>query len=106
MAKKSAKKATPKKAAKKPAKKAAAKPAKKKPAPKAAPPLPVGDEQIGYAAGAAWGVLHESGPQTIAALKKAVDHPTEITLMAIGWLAREGKLDFDTSGRTVKVALK
>lgn len=96
-AKKPAKKAAPKKTAPRKAKAVAAAPAAKS---------AVDDGQIGNAAGAVWGLLHDGGPQTIAAIKKAADAPSEVTLMAIGWLAREGKLDFVTSGRSLKVALR
>lgn len=110
MAKKTAKKKT----ATKPTKKAAgaapiAKPSAKK-APvkaKSAPPkLAVSNDQIGYAAGAVWSELHGKGWLTVAAIKKAVDFPPDTTTMAIGWLAREGKLDFLVSGRSVKVTLR
>lgn len=103
MAKKTAKKAAPKKAAKKAAPKKAA---KKKPASNGTATPMVSEEQIGYAAGAVWVALDAGKPLTIAAIKKAVDQPSDVTLMAIGWLAREGKLDFTVSGRSVKVELR
>lgn len=99
MAKKTAKaSAAPKKAPTK----------KKKAAPqKTAPPKPaINNDQIGCAAGEVWAVLHGKGWQTLAAVKKGVAQPTDVTLMAIGWLAREGKLDFTTSGRSVKLTLR
>ncbi|TWU00179.1 hypothetical protein Pla108_11240 [Botrimarina colliarenosi] len=109
--------------AKKTAKKAAApKPAAEKatkqvpPTPTAAPvttkvtpaaaPAAYSSDAIGYAAGDVWGALHGKGWQTLAAVKKASDCPADLTLMAVGWLAREGKLDFAVSGRSVKVTLK
>lgn len=64
------------------------------------------NEQIGEMAGAVWQVLTANGPKSLAALKTSVDAPPELILAAIGWLAREGKLDFDTSGRAVKVLLR
>ena len=116
MAKKTAKKAaasdTP---ASKPAPPKASKPAPpaKPAAVKAAPPKVAAAESpsvtgdaIGYAAGDVWGALHGKGWQTLAAVKKATDCPSDLTLMAIGWLAREGKLDFSASGKTVKLTLK
>lgn len=108
MAKKTAKKSPAKNGAPKKKKPAATKGAKKaapkKPA--SAPAPPYGAEQIGLAAGEVWSALNAGGPQTIAALKKASKGSAEQTLMAIGWLAREGKLDFTTSGRSVKVSLR
>ncbi|MEQ8848286.1 winged helix-turn-helix domain-containing protein [Botrimarina sp.] len=115
MAKKTSKRLPPTPTAVKPVAKATAveKPAAKKPAaakaptPKAAAPKPeLCDEQIGYAAGEVWGVLNGAAPMTLAALKKAIDRPAETTLLALGWLAREGKVTFAPSGRSVKVSLK
>ena len=108
MAKKTApKKTAPKKTS--PVKKAAAKkPTAAKAASKAAPTAKtaIDDSTIGAAAGTVWGRLHDDGPQTLAAIKKAVDAPSDVTLMAIGWLAREGKLEFLTSGRSAKIGLR
>jgi hypothetical protein len=61
---------------------------------------------IGHAAGEIWGLLSSNGAQTLAAIKKSVDAPSDVVLAAIGWLAREDKLDFTTSGRTVKISLR
>lgn len=61
---------------------------------------------IGNVAGEIWGLLASNGEQTLAALKKSVDAPSDIVLAAIGWLAREDKLEFATSGRTVKICLR
>jgi hypothetical protein len=47
----------------------------------------------------------DGGSQTIAGLKKAVDAPDEVVLAALGWLARENKLAFETNGRSVTVSL-
>ena len=61
---------------------------------------------IGHAAGEIWALLSTNGDQTLAAIKKSVDAPSDIVLAAIGWLAREDKLEFATTGRTVKIALR
>jgi hypothetical protein len=63
------------------------------------------NESIGEAAGAVWVCLDSNGPQTLAKLKKAVDVPADTVLTAVGWLAREGKLKFETSGKTVTISL-
>lgn len=100
MAKKTAKKKTP---AKKPAVKKAPGKAAKKPASPAAPPL--SDHTIGAAAGEVWRLLSEKGQQTLAAVKKGSNASPDEVLMAVGWLAREGKLHFETKGRSVKISL-
>jgi hypothetical protein len=65
----------------------------------------VSSELIGQTAGEVWRVLSERGGQTVAGLKKAVDAPDELVLAALGWLAREDKLAFETNGRSVTVSL-
>ncbi len=62
--------------------------------------------EIGHVAGDVWGVLSSNGPVTLAALKKDVDAPGDMVIAAIGWLAREDKLEFSTAGRSVKVSLR
>ena len=66
---------------------------------------PLTGDAIGEAAGAVWSCLSTDGPQTMAKLKKAVDAPADNVLAAIGWLAREGKLTFETSGKSVTISL-
>jgi hypothetical protein len=81
--------------------------AKKKPV-AAASPAPQRDlttEQIGHVAGEIWHHLAGNGEQTLTALKKSTDAPGELVMAGIGWLAREGKLGFAKSGRTIKVSL-
>jgi hypothetical protein len=73
----------------------------------AAAPRKVGfsSEVIGQTAGDVWQVLSERGGQTVAGLKKSIDVPDELIMAALGWLAREDKLAFETNGRSVSVAL-
>ena len=102
MAKKAAKKSTgTKKASPKQSTPKSAKPAES--AAKNAAPLT--DHEIGSAAGEVWLLLTEGKPMTLAAIKKAAKGPSDTTLMAVGWLAREGKLKFETKGRSVKLSL-
>jgi hypothetical protein len=64
------------------------------------------NDQIGETAGEVWHALAEHGGQSLTALKKSIEAPAELVAAAVGWLAREGKLDFTTSGRSVKVSLR
>jgi hypothetical protein len=50
--------------------------------------------------------LDRDGTQTIAAIKKSVDAPGDVVVAAIGWLAREDKLDFSGDSRSVKISLR
>jgi len=65
------------------------------------------EAQIGQHAGMLWALLKEKGPQTPAALAKALGLTGAELDRAIGWLAREGKLEGATGTRgEQKVALK
>lgn len=55
----------------------------------------VGYEQIGETAGAVWETLSKQGPLTFAALMEEIDAPQSLFFMAIGWLSRENKLQFE-----------
>lgn len=83
-----------------------AKTATKKSAP-SAPGRPITVEEIGHAAGEVWGALSTgNGGVTLAALKKSVDAPADLVLLALGWLAREDKVEIDASAKTPTVSLK
>ena len=64
------------------------------------------NDQIGEVAGEVWQALTEQGGQNVSSLKKVIDAPPDLVLAAIGWLAREEKLEFVTSGRSVTVSLR
>jgi Winged helix-turn-helix domain (DUF2582) len=61
---------------------------------------------IGEVAGEIWGLLSKGEGQTLAVIKKAIPAPPDVITAAIGWLAREDKLEFIASGRTMKITLK
>jgi hypothetical protein len=63
-------------------------------------------DDIGYVAGEIWGLLSEKDNQTVAAIKSSIAAPGDVVVAALGWLAREDKLSFQTAGRSVKVSLK
>ena len=50
--------------------------------------------KIGENAGLVWGAL-QNGAQGIKAIKKATKLKNEELYLALGWLAREGKLTFN-----------
>ena len=64
------------------------------------------NHDIGAVAGEIWQLLSAGETQTLAAVKKSVKAPADVVAAAIGWLAREDKLEFTTSGKTVKLSLK
>jgi len=63
-------------------------------------------EQIGETAGSVWRALETKGPQSLGALKKNVKAPGDLVMMAVGWLAREGKLTLEQKGRTPLLRLQ
>jgi len=65
------------------------------------------NEEIGAAAGQVWEALNAGGELTLAQLKKAAGVEEPLFGMAVGWLAREGKLAFSKDKRGgMRVSLK
>lgn len=60
--------------------------------------------KIGENAGLVWGAL-QSGAKDLKALKKATKLKNDELFLALGWLAREGKLTFAVKGEETVVAL-
>lgn len=60
--------------------------------------------QIGENAGLIWNAL-QGGALTLKALKKATKLKNDELFLAIGWLAREGKLTFAEAEADILVAL-
>ena len=60
---------------------------------------------IGEVAGAIWRLLSQNGPMSLAKLVKAVEEPRDTVMQAVGWLAREGKLQITVNGRNREVSL-
>jgi hypothetical protein len=56
---------------------------------------------IGETAGVVWQYLKDHGKSTLAAVEKAVPTPAGAVPMAVGWLAREGKLEVAQEKRSV-----
>lgn len=63
-------------------------------------------EQIGETAGLVWHALDEHGPQSITKLAKMVDAPRDIVMQAVGWLAREEKIDVSVTKRGRSISLR
>ena len=64
-------------------------------------------ERIGKAAGAVWNKLHGKGERGVSftELKKTTGFTVEEIMAGVGWLAREGKLQFKTQGRKNMILL-
>lgn len=62
-------------------------------------------EKIGETAGRVWAILAEEGRIRISRLQKKVDAPRPLYYQALGWLAREGKIDYSQEKGRKFVAL-
>jgi Winged helix-turn-helix domain (DUF2582) len=62
-------------------------------------------DAIGATAGSVWHFLRQHGQTALPAVKAAVGVPDSMLHMAIGWLAREGKLEIRRRGRRVELSL-
>ena len=58
---------------------------------------------IGEDAGRVYDYLREHEECTFSALKKALKLTTESASMALGWLAREGRIDMRKKGISLKI---
>ena len=61
-------------------------------------------EKIGFNAGLVWGAL-QNGALDLKALKKATKLKNEELYLALGWLAREGKITFAEAEADTIIAL-
>jgi hypothetical protein len=64
------------------------------------------NEQIGTVAGAIWQALASNGELTLTKLKKEVGGSAPVFDWAVGWLAREDKIDLVQDKKTYRVHLK
>ena len=61
---------------------------------------------IGETAGLVWNFLRSNGECSLSALEKRVEAPRSIVNMAVGWLAREGKIEVKDEKRKVRISLR
>ena len=62
-------------------------------------------EEIGDTAGKVWKFLQRSGESSLSAVERGVGAPKPLVCMAIGWLAREGKVALRQEKRTLQLWL-
>lgn len=62
--------------------------------------------QIGETAGAIWKTLSTSGPLSVSKLAEKTEINRDLLMQAIGWLAREDKIDIAETKRGRVVSLK
>ncbi|MBI81704.1 MAG: hypothetical protein CMJ81_00775 [Planctomycetaceae bacterium] len=56
-------------------------------------------QQIGQTAGQIWHLLNEEGPLSFAKLVKQLDQNRDVVMQAVGWLAREEKVNIQETNR-------
>ena len=61
---------------------------------------------IGETAGLVWNFLRSNGESTLSTLEKEVEAPRSLVSMAVGWLAREGKIELKDEKRAVRITLR
>jgi Mn-dependent DtxR family transcriptional regulator len=62
-------------------------------------------DQLGSTAGAVWKYLRENGPASLSAIERGLEESKPMVAMAVGWLAREGKVTFQQEKRGVMISL-
>ncbi len=60
---------------------------------------------IGTVAGDVWSFLQETGLVTLSKLAREIDAPRDLVMQGVGWLAREGKIEFQEGPRSKLVSL-
>ncbi|MCE2415278.1 winged helix-turn-helix domain-containing protein [Candidatus Poribacteria bacterium] len=63
-------------------------------------------ESIGSVAGAIWHYLENNNEATVTKLTREIGVNERTVLMGVGWLAREGKLDFEQRKQGTYITLK
>lgn len=61
---------------------------------------------VGETAGQVWQLLHSDGPQTLAQMKKKLKGTNQLLNFAVGWLAREDKVEIVEEKKNFRVQLK
>ncbi len=62
--------------------------------------------QVGETAGAVYRLLESEGALTTVQLKKKLNSKADLLSYALGWLAREDKIDFVPEKKSLKIQLK
>jgi hypothetical protein len=62
--------------------------------------------RIGATAGKVWHYLRDNDSVSLTTLAQRLDEPRDLVMQAIGWLAREDKVEITESGRTKTISLR
>ncbi len=61
--------------------------------------------EIGEAAGKIWDILNTKGKVTLQQIPRLLNESTLISYQAVGWLAREGKIEYHTENKKTYISL-
>lgn len=64
------------------------------------------EAEIGNAAGVIWRYLEQHGETSLTDLKLKTKVSDKLFFMGVGWLTKEGKLNFVTDKRSTRVSLR
>ena len=62
--------------------------------------------EIGIVAGEIWHYLDKHGEVLFSKLQTGIQQPRDLTLMSVGWLAREGHVIVREEGKDYRVSLR
>lgn len=62
-------------------------------------------DQIGDTAGKIWNLLNEMGEVAISQLPRILDEKSILVYQALGWLARENKVNYRTDANRTYISL-
>ena len=62
--------------------------------------------EIGIVAGEIWHYLDAHGEVMLSRLVKSLERPREVTLMSVGWLAREGHVILVSVSGDYRISLR
>ena len=62
--------------------------------------------EIGIVAGDIWHYLDQHNSCTLSDLISGIDKNRNVTLMSLGWLAREGHVVLEETGKDYKITLR
>ena len=63
-------------------------------------------DNIGHIAGTIWHYLEQNNEATVTKITREIGETERSVLMGIGWLAREGKLNFNQRKQGTYITLK
>lgn len=64
------------------------------------------EDAIGESAGKVWRYLEAQGPRSVSQIQRGTGLSQSLTYLALGWLAREGKIRFEQEGRALLVGVQ